>query len=145
MPTGHRGRPRSTTWIGKLGSWVSEFTAERLAGELKMDASSVYRYVRGDYALPVRKAIAIREIARSAGTNLSLEDLYEADILKVRRRMREPHPRMKAPAMEAKLMTRAARAEAIEKIRRVWPDTARIFIESRRHPPHDSLTSRECF
>jgi hypothetical protein len=34
-----------------------------------------YRWVRGDYRLPVQRAIAITEIARSAGTNLTLENL----------------------------------------------------------------------
>jgi hypothetical protein len=92
MRTGHRGRPRSTTWIGKLGEWVSEYTVEKLAGELELDSSQVYRWVRGDCCLPAQKAIAISEIARSAGTNLSLEDIYEGDILRVRRRMHSSLP-----------------------------------------------------
>ena len=84
----HRGRPRSTSWIGKLGSWVSAYSVERLAGELELDTSQVYRWIRGDCGLPVKKAIAIAELARAAGTNLSLEDLYETDIVRVRCRMR---------------------------------------------------------
>jgi hypothetical protein len=92
MPTGHRGRPRSTTWIGKLGSWVSEYTVEKLAGELEPDTSQVYRWVRGDTCLPAQKAIAISEIARSVGTNLSLEDIYETDVQRIRFRMRSSLP-----------------------------------------------------
>jgi hypothetical protein len=88
----HRGRPRSTTWIGKLGSWVSEFTVERLAGELDLDSSQVYRWVRGDYRLPVQRAIAISEVARAAGTKLSLEDIYETDVQRIRVRMRSSLP-----------------------------------------------------
>jgi hypothetical protein len=57
-----------------------------------MDVTSVYRYVRGDYCLPVQKAIAISEIARSVGTNLSLEDIYETDVTRVRCRMRSSLP-----------------------------------------------------
>jgi len=79
-------------WIGKFGSWVSEFTVERLAGELGLDSSQVYRWVRGDYCLPVQKAIAISEIARSVGTNLTLEDLYAVDISRIRCRMRSSLP-----------------------------------------------------
>ena len=82
-----RGRPRTTTWIGKFGEFVSTFTAERLAGELGLEPSQIYRWVRGDYRLPVQKAIAIAELARSAGVSLSLEDLYETDVVRVRCRM----------------------------------------------------------
>jgi hypothetical protein len=91
MATGHRGRPRST-WIGKLGSWVSEFTVERLAAELNLDSSQVYRWARGDGTPSFQHAIAITEIARSAGTNLTLEDLYEADIVRVRCRLSSSLP-----------------------------------------------------
>ena len=82
------GRPRSTSWIGKLGSWVSAYSVERLADELGLDTSQVYHWIRGDYRLPIQRAIAIAELARAAGTNLSLEDLYEKDIVRVRCRMR---------------------------------------------------------
>jgi hypothetical protein len=92
MARGPRGRPRSTTWIGKLGSWVSEFTVERLAGELELDTSQVYRWVHGDTIPPVQKAIEITELARSAGTTLSLEDIYESDVTRVRRRMHSSLP-----------------------------------------------------
>lgn len=88
MAIARRGRPRSTSWIGKLGSWVSAYSVERLAVELELDSSQVYRWIRGDCGLPVQKAIAIAELARAAGTNLSLEDLYEIDILRVRCRLR---------------------------------------------------------
>jgi len=71
---------------------VSEYTVQKLADELQIDSSQVYRWVRGDYCLPVHKAIEITEIARSAGVSLSLEDLYETDILRVRVRMRSSLP-----------------------------------------------------
>jgi hypothetical protein len=92
MPTERRGRPRSTNWIGKFGEFVSSFTVERLAGELQLDTSQVHRWVRGDYCLPVQKAIAISEIARSVGTSLRLEDLYAVDISRIRCRMRSSLP-----------------------------------------------------
>jgi hypothetical protein len=92
MATERRGRPRSTNWIGKFGEFVSRFTVERLAGELELDTSQVYRWVRGDYRLPVQRAIAIAEVARAAGTNLSLEDIYETDVLRIRVRMRSSLP-----------------------------------------------------
>jgi hypothetical protein len=71
---------------------VSEFTVERLAGELDLDSSQVYRWVRGDYRLPVQRAIAISEVARAAGTKLSLEDIYETDVQRIRVRMRSSLP-----------------------------------------------------
>jgi len=89
-----RGRPRTTSWIGKLGSWVSEYTVQKLADELELDSSQVYRWVRGDACLPAQKAIAIVEVARSAGTNLTLEDLYETDIVRTRCRMRSRSSRL---------------------------------------------------
>ena len=88
-----RGRPRSPNWIGKFGEFVSSFTGRaRLAGELDLDPSQVYRWARGDYRLPVQRAIAIAEIARAAGTNLTLEDIYETDVVRVRVRMRSSLP-----------------------------------------------------
>lgn|GEM_PF-6205101 len=83
-----RGRPRSTNWIGKLGAFVDDFTADRLAGELDADLSQVYRWVRGDHHPPIEKAIAIAEIARAAGTTLTLEEIYESEVTRVRVRMR---------------------------------------------------------
>ena len=83
-----RGRPRSTAWIGKLGEFVSEFTVERLAGELEIETSSIYAWARGDTRPEIQKAIAIAEIARAAGTNLSLEEIYETEVTRVRMRMR---------------------------------------------------------
>jgi hypothetical protein len=71
---------------------VSAYSVERLADELDLDTSQVYRWIRGDCGPPVQKAIAIAEIARAAGTNLSLEDIYEIDVLRVRVRMRSSLP-----------------------------------------------------
>lgn len=83
-----RGRPRSTAWIGKLGLFVSDFTVDRLAGELEIDTASIYAWARGDTRPQIQKAIAIAEIARAAGTNLTLEDIYETEVARVRIRMR---------------------------------------------------------
>jgi hypothetical protein len=82
----HSGRPRSRTWIGKLGAFVDSVGATRLAGEFDADLRQIYGWARGDYRPPLQKAIA--EIARLAGTNLSLEDIYESDVLRIRVRMR---------------------------------------------------------
>lgn len=83
-----RGRPRSTTWIGKFGEFVNEFTAERIAGEIEVDISTVYCWARGDQRPGIPIAIALVEIARVAGRDLSLEDIYEGDIRRVRARLR---------------------------------------------------------
>jgi hypothetical protein len=83
-----QGRPRSRIWVGKLGAFVNEFTVDRLAGELDADLRQVYSWVRGDYRPPLEKAIAIAEIARATGTDLTLEDIYESDVTRVRVRMR---------------------------------------------------------
>lgn len=83
-----RGRPRSTTWIGKLGVFVNEFTVERLAGELGLDPQRIYRWIKGTDRPKIERAIAIVEVARIAGRNLSLEDVYERDVTRIRVRMR---------------------------------------------------------
>jgi DNA-binding XRE family transcriptional regulator len=67
---------------------VNDFTVERLAGELEVDPASIYAWVRGDNRPQIQKAIAIAEIARAAGTNLTLEDVYETEVTRVRIRMR---------------------------------------------------------
>jgi len=86
-------RPRgSRNWIGKLGGFVSSFTVERLSAELDLDPSQIYRWARGDETPPFRRAIAITEIARSAGTNLTLEDLYETYVQRIRVQMRSSLP-----------------------------------------------------
>lgn len=71
---------------------MSAYSVERLADELELDTSQVYRWIRGDCGLPVQKAIAITELAQAAGTSLSLEDIYETDVLRVRVRMRSSLP-----------------------------------------------------
>jgi hypothetical protein len=83
-----RGRPRSISWIGKLGSFVNEYTVERLAGELQIDLSEIYRWAHGDRRPPVQRAIVIVEVAKAAGTDLTLEDIYESDIARIRYRIR---------------------------------------------------------
>jgi hypothetical protein len=93
MPIRRRqGRPRSIAWIGKLGAFVSDFTVDRLAGELDLDTSQIYRWVRGDHRPKIQDAIALVEIARAAGTDLTLEDIYQTDVLRVRVRMRSLSP-----------------------------------------------------
>jgi hypothetical protein len=83
-----RGRPRSTTWIGKLGEFVSEFTPELIAGELDLDTSPIYHWARGDGRPKIEHAIAMVELARAAGRDLSLEDIYQTEVTRVRVRMR---------------------------------------------------------
>jgi len=88
----HRGRPRSTTWIGAFGAFANEYTCERLAGDLELDLTQIYRWARGDSRPPIQRAIAIAEIARSVGTNLTLEEIYATDVLRVRVKMRSSLP-----------------------------------------------------
>lgn len=83
-----RGRPRSTTWAGKFGAFVSSYRIENLADEVDVDPASVYRWARGDSFPSLPKAIAIVEIARRSGLTLSLEDIFETEINRVRVRMR---------------------------------------------------------
>jgi DNA-binding XRE family transcriptional regulator len=87
-----RGRPRSTTWVGKFGSWVSDYTVERLAAQLLLDPLQIYRWARGDYQPQIQKAIAIVEVARAAGRTLTLEDIYEREVARIRVRMRSSLP-----------------------------------------------------
>ena len=86
------GRPRSTSWIGKLGKFVNDFTPARLAAELDLDELHVYRYARGDYLPSIRRAVAIVYVARSAGVDLSLEDIYAREFDRVRTRIQSSLP-----------------------------------------------------
>jgi hypothetical protein len=86
------GRPRSTTWVGKLGSWVSAYTVARLAGELDLDPMQIGRWCRGDYAPSIQKAIALVEVARGAGVDLTLEDVYSRHFARIRARIRSGEP-----------------------------------------------------
>jgi hypothetical protein len=48
MPIERRsGRPRSRTWIGKLGAFVDSVGATRLAGELDADLRQIYGWAMG--------------------------------------------------------------------------------------------------
>jgi DNA-binding XRE family transcriptional regulator len=87
-----RGRPRSTIWVGKLGAFLNEYTPGRLAGELDLDPMQIYRWARGDYQPSIRKAIAIVEIAKATGAGLTLEDIYEREVARIRVRMRDSLP-----------------------------------------------------
>jgi DNA-binding XRE family transcriptional regulator len=71
-----RGRPRSTAWAGRFGSFVSRYRVELLADEVGVDPASVYRWLRGDSAPSVPAAFAIVQVARRVGTTLTLEDIY---------------------------------------------------------------------
>jgi transposase-like protein len=83
----HRGRPHSA-WIGKFGTFAERYTVIRLARDLEIDLNQVYRWVRGDSTPAPTRAIQVVEIARGAGAELSLEDVYQSDIVRVRVRMR---------------------------------------------------------
>jgi hypothetical protein len=72
------------TWIGKFGEWVSSYSVARLAYDLGVDDAQIGRWVRGDCAPTIWKAIAIVEVARGAGVNLGLEDIYAAHIERIR-------------------------------------------------------------
>jgi hypothetical protein len=97
-----RGRKRSTTWTGKLGAFLNEYTPNRLAGELDLDPMKIYRWARGNYCPQVRTAIAVVEVARSAGVDLSLEDIYAPYFTHMRARddYQEPSPKMAVAAVE---------------------------------------------
>jgi DNA-binding XRE family transcriptional regulator len=89
MTLERRGRPRSTwTWTGKLGAFVSSYRIENLADAVEVDAASVYRWMRGDSSPSVANAIAIVELARAAGTPLTLEDVFQTEVNTIRVRMR---------------------------------------------------------
>jgi DNA-binding XRE family transcriptional regulator len=82
----HCGRPRST-WIGKFGAFISDFTPERLACELELDDQArIYHWARGDNQPSIRTAIAIVELARARGMALSLEDIYGGHLDRIRAR-----------------------------------------------------------
>ena len=65
---------------------------ERLAAELDLDPMQIYRWARGDYQPKIQKAIAIVEVARAAGRTLTLEDIYEREVARIRVRMRSSLP-----------------------------------------------------
>jgi len=91
-----RGRPR-TSWAGKFGAFVSTCRVENLADMVEVDPASVYRWCRGDSSPSLGKAIAIVEIARAAGTALTLEDVYEVEVNRIRVRMRSSAAALLAP------------------------------------------------
>jgi hypothetical protein len=79
--------------VGKLGAFVNDYTCERLAGDLDLDLTLIYRWARGDYQpASIRTAIAVVEVARAAGADLSLEDLYARDFERIRARIRNALP-----------------------------------------------------
>jgi hypothetical protein len=82
-----RGRPRTTVWRGKLGAFINAFTVARLAGELDLELSDIYRWARAQQTPGLRKAIAIVEVARASGAELTLEDIYESEVARVRARL----------------------------------------------------------
>jgi DNA-binding XRE family transcriptional regulator len=71
---------------------VNDYTPNRLAGELDLDPLQIYRWARGDYQPSIRKAIAVVEVARAAGMDLSLEDVYARDFARIRARIRNSLP-----------------------------------------------------
>jgi hypothetical protein len=86
-----RGRPRTRTWMGKLGAFVNDFTVDQLAAELHCESSQVYRWARCDTQPNIHAALAIVEVARAAGVALTLEDVYENAIVRIRVRLRSGH------------------------------------------------------
>jgi hypothetical protein len=82
-----RGRPREA-WPGRLGAFITSYHVENLADAVEVDPASVYRWARGDAFPSLGKAIAIVEVARMAGTELSLEDVFEVEVHRIRARIR---------------------------------------------------------
>jgi len=78
--------------MGALGAFVSAYTATQLADDLDTDLNQIYRWVRGDASPCVTRAIQVVEIARGVGTELSLEDVFAAQVTRVRCRMRASLP-----------------------------------------------------
>jgi hypothetical protein len=70
---------------------------ERLAGQLLLDPLQIYRWARGDYQPQIQKAIAIVEVARAAGRILTLEDIYEREVARIRVRLRSSLPPRSSP------------------------------------------------
>jgi hypothetical protein len=71
---------------------VSRYTISRLADELEVDATQVGRWVRGDWRPSIDRAIAVVLVARAAGSDISLEDLYAKDFDRIRYRIRNSLP-----------------------------------------------------
>jgi DNA-binding XRE family transcriptional regulator len=86
------GRPRSTPWVGRFGEWVSQYSVAKLASDLGVDVTRVGRWARGDNSPSITRAIAVCELARGVGVALSLEDLYERDVKRIRCRIRSGLP-----------------------------------------------------
>lgn len=66
----------SGNWESKFGQFVGDFGVEDLAGELRIDSTAVYHWIRGTSAPKFETAVAIRELARSRGVALSIDEIY---------------------------------------------------------------------
>ena len=86
------GRKQTRSWPGRFGDWVREYTITRLAVDLDVDVTQVGRWARGDWQPSIKRAIAVVEVARSAGVDLSLEDIYEKEFSRIRYRIRNSLP-----------------------------------------------------
>jgi Helix-turn-helix len=86
------GRPRSTPWVGSLGDFANTYTISRLADELNLDPMQIGRWCRGDYAPSIQKAIALVEVARRSGVDLTLEEIYSRHFARIRERIRSGEP-----------------------------------------------------
>jgi hypothetical protein len=82
--------PGIDRWESKLGRFVHSFGADRLADQLNVDRSVVFKWVRGAAAAHPAKAFAIQDLARSSGFSMSLEDIYTNFRPRVRIRRRNP-------------------------------------------------------
>jgi DNA-binding XRE family transcriptional regulator len=71
---------------------VRGYTISRLAGDLDVDVTQVGRWARGDWRPSITRAIAVCELARAAGVDLTLEDLYSRDVQRIRYRIRNQLP-----------------------------------------------------
>jgi DNA-binding XRE family transcriptional regulator len=71
---------------------VREYSCARLAGDLDLDPMQIGRWCRGDYAPSIQKAIALVEVARRAGCELTLEEIYSRHFARIRARIRSGEP-----------------------------------------------------
>jgi transcriptional regulator with XRE-family HTH domain len=64
-------------WESNFGRFVSRYGAEKLAGELGVDRTAVYHWVRGA-SMPVSlTAVHLHSLAREGGFQISFDDIYE--------------------------------------------------------------------
>ncbi|MGH9685273.1 MAG: hypothetical protein ACRD4S_16885 [Candidatus Acidiferrales bacterium] len=64
-------------WETKFARFVADYGVSRLAWDLGVVKSAVYHWIRGAAAPHPAKALAIKQIAKNMGVDLSFEEIYE--------------------------------------------------------------------